>query len=172
MIKFVLPSEENENDVLRFYSEFKAAGQSCIGSAFCTSYADWLSHMRNRKTGKNLPDGFVRENFYLCYDCENDRKELLGVFSIKFELTPYLADYGGHIGYAVSPSKRNRGYATEILKIGIKLAKDFGIGELLLVCDEDNIASEKVILKNGGVFENKKFDPEENVFVKRFSITV
>ena len=41
--------------------------------------------MQNRHTGKNLPEGYVRENFYLCYD----KKVLIGVFSLKFELTEY-----------------------------------------------------------------------------------
>ncbi len=44
------------------------------------------------------------------------RDELIGVFSLKFELTDCLYSYGGHIGYAVKPSCRNRGYATEMLK--------------------------------------------------------
>ena len=43
---------------------------------------------------------------------------------------------------------------------------------LLCVCDDDNDASEKVILKNGGVFENALYDPEEQVTVKRFWISL
>ena len=39
-----------------------------------------------------------------------------------------------------------------------------------LVCDEDNLASEKVIQNNGGVFENRLFDADESVFVKRYWI--
>lgn len=38
------------------------------------------------------------------------------------------------------------------------------------MCDEDNLASEKVIQKNGGVFENRLFDAGESVFVKRYWI--
>lgn len=98
------------------------------------------------------------------------RDELIGVFSLKFELTDYLYSYGGHMGYAVKPSCRNRGYATEMLKTGLEISKNFGINKIPAVCDEDNYASEKVILKNGGVFENKLLDDEEKVFVKRFWI--
>lgn len=35
--------------------------------------------MKNRQTGKNLPEGYVRENFYLCYD----EDELVGVYENK-----------------------------------------------------------------------------------------
>ena len=82
----------------------------------------WLSGMQNRHTGKNLPEGYVRENFYLCYE----GKRLIGVFSLKFELTEFLLNYGGHIGYATRPSDRNRGLATQMLKQGLALSKEFG----------------------------------------------
>ena len=35
----------------------------------------------------------------------------------------------------------------------LKKAKEININKLLLVCDTDNIGSEKTILKNGGIFE-------------------
>lgn len=166
MITFVLPTEKNEADVTAFYKEFERTGTTCIGYNGHENYAAWLLGMQNRKTGKNLPAHFVRENFYLCYDGD----DMVGVFSLKFELTPFLYNYGGHIGYAVKPSRRRRGFATEILKQGLKTAKAFGFDRMLLICDEDNVASEKTILKCGGKFENTLFDEDEQVNVKRFWI--
>lgn len=122
--------------------------------------------MRNRAAGENLPEGYVRENFYLVYE----GPVLVGVFSLKFELTQYLLDFGGHVGYAVRPSRRNRGLATQILRQGLEIARNFGFTKILAVCDEDNFPSEKVILKNGGQYENTLFDPDEQVFVKRYRI--
>lgn len=43
---------------------------------------------------------------------------------------------------------------------------------LLLVCDDDNYASEKVILRNGGQYEDTRYDPEEAVNVKRYWISL
>ena len=124
--------------------------------------------MQNRHTGRDLPEGFVRENFYLCYD----GAEMVGVFSLKFELTDFLRNFGGHIGYAVRPSRRNRGLATQILAQGLQLARDFGFKSVLCVCDEDNYASEKVIVRNGGEYENRLYDPDEQVWVKRYWISL
>lgn len=166
MIEFVLPDEDNRNDVRGFYDEIEKNGSESIGIGNYKNYDAWLEGMKNRRTGENLPEGYVRENFYLCYEKGN----LIGVFSLKFELTPWLFDFGGHIGYAVRPNQRNRGLATEILKQGLDIAKGFGFDRVLCICNEDNLASEKVILKNGGVFENKLFDEDERVFVKRFWI--
>lgn len=98
--------------------------------------------MQNRHTGENLPDGYVRENFYLCYDGDT----LVGVFSLKFELTEFLRSFGGHIGYAVRPSRRRQGLATQMLRQGLALAQQFGFARVLCVCDEDNYASEEDVV--------------------------
>lgn len=166
MLSFILPEYKHRNDILAFYDEFEKNGETCIGYANYKNFDSWLLGMKNRGTGTNLPEGYVRENFYLCYD-EN---EMVGVFSLKFELTPFLTNYGGHIGYAVKPSKRNRGLATQILKQGLEISKILGFERILAICDEDNYASEKVIIRNDGIFENMLFDDEENVFVKRYWI--
>lgn len=50
------------------------------------------------------------------------------------------------------------------------IARELGFHRLLCVCDEDNYASEKIILKNGGVLENTLYDPEEAVTVKGYWI--
>ncbi len=166
MLSFVFPTYEHRNDVLDFYIEFEKNNETCIGYNNNKDFEKWLCEMHNRKIGKNLPNGYVRENFYLCYD--ND--EMVGVFSLKFELTQFLLNFGGHIGYAVIPSKRNNGLATKILEQGLNIAKTLSFEKILVVCDEDNYASEKVIIKNNGVFENKLFYEEEGVFVKRYWI--
>lgn len=166
MITFILPTEKNKADILSFYGEFEKEGEVCIGIGNYKNSDCWLAEMQNRHMGLNLPKGYVRENFYLCY---NENK-LVGVFSLKFELTEFLLNYGGHIGYAVRPSERNCGLATEILKQGLKLSKKFGFERVLCVCDDDNYASERVILKNGGTLENRLYDPIEKGFVKRYWI--
>lgn len=166
MLTFVLPTERDRDAVISFYTEVEKSGGECIGIGNYQNYDLWPSGMQNRHTGKNLPEGYVRENFCLCYEggC------LVGVFSLKFELTAFLLNYGEHIGYAVRPSARNRGLATQMLKQGLDIAQSFGFDRILCICDNDNYASEKVILKNSGVFENELYDPEEKVTVRRFWI--
>ena len=166
MLDFVLPTEQNRSDVLSFYGEIENSGGACIGIGNYRDYALWLNGMQNRRTGEKMPNGYVRENFYLCYE----GAVLLGVFSLKFELTEYLLNYGEHIGYAVRPSERGRGLATQMLKQGLAIARGFHFERVLCVCDNDNCASERVILKNGGIFESELFDPAENVTVKRYWI--
>jgi predicted acetyltransferase len=49
---------------------------------------------------------------------------------------------------------RQKGYGNTILKLGLKKAKELGFDKLLLTCDETNISSNKIIIKNGGVLES------------------
>ena len=163
-LRFVLPEEQHLPDVLAFYAEMEAQGTPCIGWQHRCDYAAWLREMQNRRNGENLPDGYVRENFYLCYD----GAELVGVYSLKFELTEYLLNYGGYVGYAVRPSRQGQGLATRMLRQGLQIAKEKGFDRLLLVCDEDNPASERVILKCGGVYEDSRYDAADGSRVKRY----
>lgn len=55
MPDFVLPTEENRNDVLDFYKEFEENGDECIGFGNRNNYDLWLREMQNRHTGRNLP---------------------------------------------------------------------------------------------------------------------
>jgi predicted acetyltransferase len=58
----------------------------------------------------------------------------------------------GHIGYSVVPWKRRRGYATRALALLLPQARREGLDHVDLTTDPDNIASQKVITANGGVF--------------------
>jgi predicted acetyltransferase len=56
----------------------------------------------------------------------------------------------GHIGYSVVPWKRNRGYATSALRLMLPEARAQGLAYVEITTDPDNIASQRVILANGG----------------------
>ena len=78
---------------------------------------------------------------------------VVGRVSVRHELTPFLAEHGGHVGYAVRPAFRRRGYATALLAYALDLARAQGIEPVLVTCDADNVASAAVIGRSGGTFE-------------------
>jgi predicted acetyltransferase len=56
----------------------------------------------------------------------------------------------GHIGYSVVPWRRNRGYARTALRQLLPLAREVGLPWVELTTDVGNVASQRVILANGG----------------------
>ena len=56
----------------------------------------------------------------------------------------------GHIGYAVVPWKRRRGYATEALRLMLDEARTVGLPYVEITAKPDNPASHRVMLANGG----------------------
>lgn len=80
--------------------------------------------------------------------------EIVGRTSIRHELNDMLLRIGGHIGYGVRPQHRRRGFATEILRQSLIVARSLGIDSVLVTCDEGNLGSMTVIERCGGVLEN------------------
>lgn len=83
-----------------------------------------------------------------------DGKTYLGRIAIRHELTDFLLDVGGHIGYDVRPTRRREGHATEMLKGSLPWALALRIDPALVTCDDDNVGSIRVIEHAGGVLED------------------
>jgi len=82
--------------------------------------------------------------------------EYIGRLSIRHRLTPHLLYHGGNIGFEVRPTARRRGHATRMLAAALPLAADLGISPARLDCDVANVASRRVIEKNGGVLDEER----------------
>ena len=79
--------------------------------------------------------------------------EFCGAINLRFvpgseTLPPHVS---GHVGYAIVPWKRNRGYARQALRQLLPVAHGLGLPRVLITCDEDNTPSRRVIEQNGGV---------------------
>lgn len=92
----------------------------------------------------------------------------IGEVSFRLELSAFLEQYGGHVGYGIRPSLQGRGYATRALEMIRERAAQKGMDQLLLTCSPDNPASEKVIVKNGGVHQDTLEKPYGMEVTKRF----
>ena len=117
-----------------------------------------LPEMLDFAKGENLPEGFVPETFFFLWNDE----EIVGEFRIRHYLCESLRLGGGHIGYFIKKEYRGKGYATEGLRLTLEVAR--GIipeDEIYLSVNKNNLASQRVMLKNGayivGEDENRYF---------------
>jgi predicted acetyltransferase len=98
--------------------------------------------------------------------------KLVGTSRLRPELNASLLEEGGNIGYDVRPSSRRLGYGTEILRLMLDVARQSGLSKLLLTCDDDNIGSAKIIEKNGGRLEDRRYLEDKRKTVRRYWIGI
>lgn len=92
--------------------------------------------------------GRVPQTYYFLWDGD----EIVGVFKLRHQLTDELRQRCGHVGYSIHPNLRGRGYATAGLSRLIKEARRIVREDaLLLFTEATNVASQRVIVANGGV---------------------
>lgn len=120
------------------------------------NFDDYIKQLEDHRAGINLPGRLVPSTFLVA---EVDG-EIVGRTSIRHRLNDFLLHEGGHIGYGVLPAHRRRGYATEILRQSLIIARSAGIGRVLVTCDDDNIGSIKAIESCGGQLENVVTDED------------
>lgn len=163
------PSEELRDAYFSFYEEWKNSGERIVPWVVEKDPSDfeaYLNYLREEESADNLPPGWVANSTYWLV---NEEGRIAGAVNIRHDLNEKLRNSGGHIGYGVRPSERRKGYATAILAKALEKTKELGIARVLVVCDRGNTASEKTILKNGGVLESEFTESDGNV-VRRFWI--
>ncbi len=114
------------------------------------------------------PPGFVCDTIY--WGLVGDT--VVGRIALRHELNEMLAMVGGHIGYIVRPSYRNTGMASAMLRAILDTDRARAVGRLLLTCDEGNAASERVIVRNGGIYESSVSPGSGRPAKRRFWIDV
>ena len=82
----------------------------------------------------------------------------------------YLEKYAGHIGYAVRPSERRKGYAKWMLAKSLVFCRELGLNRVLVCCKTENEASRRTILANGGIYEKTVYEPERQIELERYWI--
>ncbi len=106
----------------------------------------------NQKNGINLKENYVKQTILWLID----NSEFIGEVRIRHELTKELLMHGGNIGYIVVGEKCNKAYATKMLSLALRYCKEkICLKKVLLTCNDENIASIKVIEKNGGKLQDK-----------------
>ena len=132
-------------------NEFRAAGEFHVYSgSFAIAWEGYgpfyalLHQMKNG--GAPTPEIVPMDSYFI----EADGR-VLGEIYVRHRLTPHLEKIGGHIGYKVRPSCRNRGVAAAALRLALGKLSAMGVESALVTCNTTNVASARVIEKCGGV---------------------
>jgi predicted acetyltransferase len=158
-IKLINPSQAYSTQIWAYKLDFHKRNESLAGCGSlekCANVATWLNDVERYKSEKTCPNGHVPSTILLAIR-ESDNK-LVGIIDFRHHIHhPILSVWGGHIGFSVLHEERRKGYAKEMLRQMLIVCKSHGLKEVLVICDEDNIGSEKTILSNGGIYEKSVF---------------
>lgn len=170
MPELVTPTTAVHASFVAAMNEFAAEGRGSIADDTMVG-----RDIRERSPGWNDPEAFARYVDGVVADSSPDGSRPAGYvpattlwwlegnvylarIAIRHELTPWLLEQGGHIGYDVRPSARRRGHATAMLRAALPVAAGLGIRSALVTCDVDNVGSRRVIEACGAVFEDRRAD--------------
>ncbi len=154
-MRFVFPTIDYKDKAIEYINEFYEYDSEINGSGSLdrflkeSTYEKWLEKLVYAMDIANMQENKVPDLTYFYVRESDDR--IVGMINIRLALNDFLRKEGGHIGYAVRPTERRKGFGTDMLAEGIKVCERIGIHEVLVSCDKENIASSGVIKNCGGV---------------------
>jgi predicted acetyltransferase len=167
-IKLVKLSHEYKQHLVDMMDEWLAVEQDFSPYMIRRNdHHDFDHYLENLEIKEETVDR-VPDSTFFCLDL--DRNIFVGAINIRHYLNQNLLITGGHIGDGVRPSERRKGYATNMIKLGLVECRKLGIKRVLITCDKTNIGSAKSIINNGGVLENEVI--EDGVVEQRYWITL
>lgn len=169
----IKPNEEYGSQIKAYREEFRDCLDWMHGSGGLMQIADpeeWLRYVALCENPETVPDHKPSSSQFI-YVRLADQK-IVGMINIRHTHTEPFATWGGHIGYSVCPSERRKGYATQMLRAVLPECKKLGLDRVLLTAGDENIASVKTIVANGGVLEGRVMSPKHHVIVGRYWIEI
>lgn len=158
---------EDEHEAWAAHAELAEDGFEFLLSAdHGTTWSDYLQRLDRERRGEGLAEGRVPATFLVA----DVGGVVVGRVSVRHALNERLTLVGGHIGYAVRPAFRRRGYATCILRQALAVARSVGVADALVTCADDNVGSIRTIERCGGVLQDTVPGPGTGAPKRRYRI--
>lgn len=168
---YEIPSIQRKQDAIDYINEFYAHNSEINGSGgldrYVDNYEDWL--IKLEKDLKQIPseERVPAKTFFLVRESDN---KIVGMINIRLCLNKRLREEGGHIGYSIRPTERRKGYNKINLYLGLIECQKYGIKEVLLDCDKNNLCSSKTMVALGGKLLCEY--PYKDIIAQKYSINV
>ena len=179
MEKFYLerPSMDRKEEIIDYFNEFIKYESDIHGAGFLDKFLYGYTFEEALEVCNKLEDEeFAKKEekcpgktFLLIRESDN---KIIGTINIRWNLSKEMLNFGGHIGYAIRPTERRKGYNKINLYLGMIEARNNGLERVMLDCDVDNIGSDKTLKALGGELERTEVDPYDGVLTNVYWFNV
>jgi predicted acetyltransferase len=164
-VAFRAPEPGDEAEVLEAQRIMAAEGFTfAFDCAPGEKFSKWLESVADARAGTHVAPGWVPASFELAVV----GGRVAGRLSVRHVLNDFLLRQGGHVGYCVLPQFRGQGIGKRLLHRGLEIALAQGIARVLVTCDEDNVASRRIIEGAGGVYESTYAGSGQRAPIRRY----
>ncbi len=167
------PDLSDRDEFIDMMNEWEMTDESIVPSIMCwysPHFETFLSILKQYENAETTPAQLAPASLYILTD---ETGRIYGGFHIRHYLTTELRLFGGHIGYGIRPSERNKGLGKLQLALGLDVARQMGFEKVMVSCDAKNKASDAVIKSCGGELEFEGVSElHPNVRLKRYWITL
>ena len=172
--KYEVPTIERKEEAIEYINEFIKYNSEPNGvgglDKYLDNYEGWVEKLEYYYTITPSETLVPSRTFFLVR--VNDNK-IVGMINIRLTLNERLKKLGGHIGYSIRPTERQKGYNKVNLYLGLEVCREYGIKDAMLTCYKDNIASSKTMKALGGkLIEEWNEETRDNKRMQKYFINV
>ena len=165
-IKLAEPSKELETAAMDYRQEHIVHNEKINGSCGFINYANYDEWLEKVNQAKNAETSQLKVPASTYFSVRKSDNKIIGTIQLRHRLTDELEKHGGHIGYSIRPSERQKGYGKQQLLLVLEIAKQMKIPKVMISCYKDNIASSRTAISCGGILalENVYEDKLQQTF--------
>ncbi len=168
-MQYRLPTLSDEKELIEYVKEHYENGEHSISASLglpVMNYYEWVNKIQtNAKIGDNE---WGKSLLFIC----RDHERIIGLLSIRYELSNELSARYGDIGYGVRPSERRKGYASEMMRFALTVCKEHGMKKVIIGCYKDNLASASLIKKCNGILVKEDDSYQKGKISEYYSIVL
>lgn len=172
-LRFEVPSMEHKERAIEYIMEFRVYDSPINGAGSLQRYYDnyegWLEKLDLDRNSPVTKEKVPAETYFLVREEDN---KIIGMSNIRLELNEDLKKSGGHIGYAIRPTERRKGYNKINLYYALQVLQNHGVKEAMLDCNIDNYGSENTMKALGGRYDRTVVDFRDGDEIKIYYIDV
>ena len=171
------PTINRKEDFLNYIEEFIKYNSDTNGFGLFYKILNGLTYEECLDIYENMKDPLYAKSINrcpgrTCFLINKEENQIIGMINVRYNLPESMLKFGGHIGYSIRPTKRNKGYNKINLYLGLKIAQELGLEQVMLDCTTKNIASNKTIQALGGILTRCEIDPWDNELTNIYWINV